>query len=161
MLSDHGGLVVQQLKVDFNRPVLTGNELKYIQEAIEGGHLSGDGPFTQRCNSLLEKALGVPRALLTTSCTHALEMAAMLLDIQPGDEVIVPAFTFVSTVNAFVLRGARPVFIDIRPDTLNFDESQLERLITPRTKAIVVVHYAGVAARWIRSWRSPQDTASR
>jgi len=135
---------VQQLKVDFNRPVLTGNELKYIQEAIEGGHLSGDGPFTQRCNSLLEKALGVPRALLTTSCTHALEMAAMLLEIQPGDEVIVPAFTFVSTVNAFVLRGAKPVFVDIRADTLNLDEARLDGAFSARTKAVVPVHYAGV-----------------
>ena len=131
-------------KIPFNRPSLTGKEMTYISESIAGGKISGDGPFTKKCHALLEEALGVPRALLTTSCTHALEMAALLLDIQPGDEVIVPAFTFVSTVNAFVLRGARPVFADIRPDTLNLDETQLERLITPRTKAILPVHYAGV-----------------
>ena len=101
--------------------------------------------FTQKCQALLEQELGVPKVLLTTSCTHALEMAALLLDIKPDDEVIVPSFTFVSTVNAFVLRGARPVFIDVKPDTLNLDESQLERLVTPRTRAIVVVHYAGIA----------------
>lgn len=115
-----------------------------MQRAIAGGHASGDGPFTKACHRLLEEQLGLPKALLTTSCTHALEMTALLLDIQPGDEVIIPDFTFVSTVNAFVLRGARPVFIDIRADTLNLDESQLERLITPRTRAIVPVHYAGV-----------------
>lgn len=107
-------------------------------------HLSGDGAFTRKCHAYLENALDVPKALLTTSCTHALEMAALLLEIKPGDEVIIPSFTFVSSVNAFVLRGAQPVFIDIRPDTLNLDETQLERLITTRTKAIVVVHYAGV-----------------
>lgn len=107
-------------------------------------HVSGDGSFSRKCHALLERMLGVPRALLTTSCTHALEMAALLLDIRQGDEIIVPSFTFVTTVNAFVLRGARPVFIDIRRDTLNLDECLLESLITPRTKAIVVVHYAGV-----------------
>ena len=107
-------------------------------------HISGDGPFTKKCHSLLEEALGVPKVLLTTSCTHALDMAAMLLNIQPGDEVIVPAFTFVSSINAFVLRGAQPVFIDVRPDTLNLDERQLEARVTPRTRAIVPVHYAGV-----------------
>jgi dTDP-4-amino-4,6-dideoxygalactose transaminase len=111
---------------------------------MSAGHASGDGPFTKRCHALFEQELGCPKALLTTSCTHALEMAALLLDIQPGNEVIIPDFTFVSTVNAFVLRGARPVFADIRPDTLNLDEAQLERLITPRTRAIVPVHYAGV-----------------
>jgi dTDP-4-amino-4,6-dideoxygalactose transaminase len=115
-----------------------------MSEAVLSGHTSGDGPFTQKCHRLLEQWLGVPKVLLTTSCTHALEMSALLLNIQPGDEVIVPAFTFVSTVNAFVLRGAHPVFIDIRPDTLNLDEALLERLITPRTKAIVLVHYAGI-----------------
>lgn len=130
--------------IPFNRPCLAGNENSYMAQAIAGGHLSGDGPFTKKCHEFFEKELGVAKALLTTSCTHALEMAALLLDIQPGDEVIVPSFTFVSTVNAFVLRGAKPVFIDIRPDTLNLDETQLERLITPRTKAIAVVHYAGV-----------------
>jgi dTDP-4-amino-4,6-dideoxygalactose transaminase len=130
--------------IPFNKPYMTGRELEYIAEAVQAGHLSGDGQFTRRCHTFLEETLGVPKALLTTNCTHALEMAALLLDIQPGDEVIVPSFTFVSTVNAFVLRGARPVFIDIRPDTLNLDETQLERLITPRTRAVVPVHYAGV-----------------
>jgi dTDP-4-amino-4,6-dideoxygalactose transaminase len=133
-----------EIKVDFNRPVILGRELEYIQQAIDNGHISGDGPFTKKCHAFLEQQLGVLKALLTTSCTHALEMAAILLDIQPGDEVIIPDFTFVSTVNAFVLRGARPVFVDIRPDTLNLDESRLEEAITPRTRAIVPVHYAGV-----------------
>ena len=114
------------------------------EQAIDAMHISGDGPFTKKCQSFFEHELGVTKSLLTTSCTHALEMAALLLDIGPGDEVIVPSFTFVSTVNAFVLRGARPVFVDIRPDTLNMDERLIERLITPRTKAIVPVHYAGV-----------------
>ncbi len=115
-----------------------------MQQAVVDGKLSGDGQFTQKCHALLENQLGVGKALLTTSCTHALEMAAILLEIKPGDEVIIPSFTFVSAANAFVLRGARPVFADIRADTLNLDETKLERLITPRTKAIVVVHYAGV-----------------
>ncbi|HEX6269289.1 MAG TPA: dTDP-4-amino-4,6-dideoxygalactose transaminase [Anaerolineales bacterium] len=132
------------MKVDFNHPIPVGNELEYIRQAIENAHISGDGPFTKKCHALLETQLGVPKALLTTSCTHALEMSAILLDIQPGDEVIFPDFTFVSTVNAFVLRGTRPVFLDIRPDTLNLDESRLEAALTPRTKAIVPVHYAGV-----------------
>jgi dTDP-4-amino-4,6-dideoxygalactose transaminase len=131
-------------RIPFNRPCLAGNELTYIAQAIQSGHASGDGAFTKRCHTLLEQALDVPKVLLTTSCTHALEMAALLLDIQPGDEVIVPDFAFVTTVNAFVLRGARPVFADIRPDTLNLDETRLESLITPRTKAIVVLHYGGV-----------------
>jgi dTDP-4-amino-4,6-dideoxygalactose transaminase len=131
-------------RIPFNLPCLAGNEYRYIAEAIANGHASGDGPFTRRCHELLEEELGVPRVLLTTSCTHALEMAALLLDCGPEDEVIVPSFTFVSTANAFALRGARLVFADIRPDTLNLDESRLESLITPRTKAIVVVHYAGV-----------------
>lgn len=133
------------MHIPFNRPFFSGNEFEYIQKAITSWHLSGDGTFTKKVHALLENELGVRKALLTTSCTHALEMAALLLDIKPGDEVIVPSFTFVSSVNAFVLRGARPVFIDIRPDTLNLDETQLERLITPRTRAILVVHYAGVA----------------
>jgi dTDP-4-amino-4,6-dideoxygalactose transaminase len=115
-----------------------------MRQATVNRHISGDGVFTAKCHAFLESELGVAKALLTTSCTHALEMAALLLDIKPGDEVIVPSFTFVSTINAFVLRGARPVFGDIRPDTLNLDETQLERLITPQTKAIVVVHYAGI-----------------
>jgi len=131
-------------QIPFNKPHISGNEFRYIQEAIQAGHISGDGLFTQKCHALLERALGVPRVLLTTSCTHALEMAAILLDIQPGDEVVVPDFTFVSTVNAFVLRGAKLVFVDVRPDTLNLDESKLEAAITPRTKAVVPVHYAGV-----------------
>jgi dTDP-4-amino-4,6-dideoxygalactose transaminase len=132
-------------RIPFNRPCLAGNEYKYIAAAIANGHASGDGPFTRKCHELLERELEVPRVLLTTSCTHALEMAALLLDCGPEDEVIVPSFTFVSTANAFALRGARLVFADIRPDTLNLDESRLESLITQRTKAIVVVHYAGVA----------------
>ena len=131
-------------KIPFNRATLMGNEMTYITQAVANGHVSGDGGFTKRCHSLLETALNVPKVLLTTNCTHALEMAAILLDIQPGDEVIFPAFTFVTTVNAFVLRGAKPVFVDVRPDTLNLDEAQLERLITERTKALVPVHYAGV-----------------
>jgi dTDP-4-amino-4,6-dideoxygalactose transaminase len=132
------------LKVDFNRPVIIGNELEYMRQAVENAHISGDGLFTKKCHALLEKELGVGKALLTTSCTHALEMAAILLNIQPGDEVIIPDFTFVSTINAFVLRGSIPVFLDIRPDTLNLDESKLEAAITPRTKAVIPVHYAGV-----------------
>lgn len=130
--------------IPFNRPSFEGDELAYIAEAIASGHVSGDGPFTKKCHQLLEEELGVNKALLTTSCTHALEMAAILLDIQPGDEVIVPSFTFVSTVNAFVLRGARPVFADVRPDTLNIDPTHVAQLISARTKAVVPVHYAGV-----------------
>lgn len=130
--------------IPFNRPCLTGNEHDYMLQALQSGHISGDGMFTHKCHQLLERELGVPKALLTTSCTHALEMSALLLNLQPGDEVILPSFTFVSTANAFVLRGARPVFADIRPDTLNLDERLLEPLITPRTRAIVPVHYAGV-----------------
>jgi dTDP-4-amino-4,6-dideoxygalactose transaminase len=131
--------------VPFNRPALAGHELAYISQAVGTMHLSGDGDFTTRCHALLRAQLAGADVLLTTSCTHALEMAALLLDITPGDEVIVPAFTFVSTANAFVLRGAVPRFADVRPDTLNLDEARLEALITPRTRAIVVVHYAGVA----------------
>ncbi|OGW64662.1 MAG: dTDP-4-amino-4,6-dideoxygalactose transaminase [Nitrospirae bacterium RIFCSPLOWO2_02_FULL_62_14] len=130
--------------IPFNRPALAGREFDYVRQAIDNMHLSGNGPFTRQCQTLLEQCLGVPRVLLTTSCTHALEMAALLLDVRPGDEVVLPSFTFVSTANAFVLRGARPVFIDVRPDTFNLDETKLENLITARTKAIVVVHYAGV-----------------
>jgi dTDP-4-amino-4,6-dideoxygalactose transaminase len=135
---------LSELRVDFNRPVPVGSEMEYMAEAIANGHISGDGPFTKKCHALLQDELGVPKALLTTSCTHALEMAAILLEIKEGDEVIIPDFTFVSTINAFVLRGARPVFLDIRPDTLNLDESRLEAAITPRTRAILPVHYAGV-----------------
>jgi dTDP-4-amino-4,6-dideoxygalactose transaminase len=130
--------------IPFNRFCKTGTEFVYIQQAIDEMHISGNGRFTRLCHALLEEVLGAPKVLLTTSCTDALEMAALLLDVQPGDEVIVPSFTFVSTASAFALRGARPVFIDIRPDTLNLDETLLERLITPRTKAILPVHYAGV-----------------
>jgi dTDP-4-amino-4,6-dideoxygalactose transaminase len=132
-------------RVPFNHPTLIGNEAAYVAQALASGHISGDGAFTTRCHALLERALGAPRVLLTSSCTHALEMAALLLDLQPGDEVVAPSFTFVSTVNAFVLRGARPVFVDIRSDTLNLDERQLERALSSRTRAIVVVHYAGIA----------------
>ena len=132
------------MPVDFNRPTLVGREFEYMAEAIQNGHVSGDGAFTKKCHALLEHELGVCKVLLTTSCTHALEMAALLLNIHPGDEVIVPSFTFVSTVNAFVLRGAHPVFLDIRPDTLNMNETLLEAAIGPHTKAIVPVHYAGV-----------------
>ncbi len=135
---------MDEIKVDFNRPVLVGNEFDYMKQAIDNGHISGDGPFTKKCHAYLEQELGVPKALLTTSCTHALEMSAILLDLQPGDEVIIPDFTFVSTVNAFVLRGARPVFVDIRPDTLNLDEARLEAAMTSKTRVIVPVHYAGV-----------------
>lgn len=131
--------------IPFNRPYLVGKELSYITDAVNNGHISGDGIFTKKCRALLEKIHQASAVFLTTSCTHALEMAALLLEIRPGDEIIIPSFTFVSTVNAFVLQGARPVFIDIRPDTLNMDEVKLEQLITPRTKVIVPVHYAGVS----------------
>ena len=132
------------MPIPFNRPTNVGNELEYIQQAIQSSHLAGDGSFTKKSHAILEQAMNVPKALLTTSCTHALEMSALLLELKEGDEVIVPSFTFVSTINAFVLRGAKAVFADVRPDTLNLDESKLESLITPQTRAIVVVHYAGV-----------------
>lgn len=130
--------------IPFNRSSLEGRELEYIFQTISIGQIAGDQTFSRKCQATLESLLGARRALVTTSCTHALEMAALLLDLKPGDEVIVPDFTFVSTANAFVLHGARPVFCDVRPDTLNLDETQLEALITPRTRAIVPVHYAGV-----------------
>lgn len=130
--------------VPFNRPFLPPGGLDHVRTAFQNAHFSGDGPFGRKCEAFLETHLGVPKALLTTSCTDALELSALLLDLQPGDEVILPSFTFVSTANAFALRGARPVFCDIRPDTLNLDEAKLAALITPRTKAIVPVHYAGV-----------------
>jgi dTDP-4-amino-4,6-dideoxygalactose transaminase len=130
--------------IPFNKVCLAGRENKYIQDALARSHISGNGEYTKRCEALLEKAVGVPRALLTTSCTHALEMTALLLDLQPGDEVILPSFTFVSTANAYALREARLVFCDIRPDTLNLDEKILSTLITPKTKAVVVIHYGGV-----------------
>lgn len=130
--------------IPFNKPYLSGKEFDYMRAAVDAGHLSGDGKFTKLCNPWLEKLTGARKALLTTSCTHALEMSALLLNIQPGDEVILPSFTFVSTANAFVLRGAKPVFADVRADTLNIDETQIEAKITPRTKAIVPVHYGGI-----------------
>lgn len=130
--------------IPFNRPYLVGKEFDYIQQAIANGHLSGNGVFTKKCHAWLERHIGCHRGFLTHSCTAALEMAAILADIQPGDEVIMPSYTFVSTANAFVLRGGVPVFVDIRPDTLNIDENKIEAAITSRTKAIVPVHYAGV-----------------
>lgn len=132
-------------EIPFNRPFVAGNELKYVTESIERGHVSGDGHFTKLCERLLQDRISSPRVMLTTSCTHALELSALLMDFEPGDEVIVPSFTFPSTANAFLLHGARPVFVDIRPDTLNIDEKQIEERITPRTRAIVPVHYGGVA----------------
>lgn len=131
--------------IGFNVAPFTGKEFDYIREAIAAEHICGDGMFTKKCNAWIEEKTGTAKALLTTSCTHATEMAALLLDIQPGDEVIMPAYTFVSTANAFVLRGAVPVFVDIRPDTMNIDETLIEAAITEKTKAIVPVHYAGVA----------------
>jgi dTDP-4-amino-4,6-dideoxygalactose transaminase len=130
----------------FNRPWVSGRETEYVADALARRHFSGDGGYTRRCHAILEALHGAPKALLTTSCTHALEMAAMLLDVGPGDEVIVPSFTFVSTANAVVLRGATPVFVDVRPDTLNLDERLLASHITERTRAIVVVHYGGIGA---------------
>lgn len=133
------------MNIPFNKPYMTGKELWYISQAHANGHLAGDGAFTKRCSNWLEARTGSQKALLTHSCTGALEMAAILADFKAGDEVIMPSYTFVSTANAFVLRGAVPIFVDIRPDTMNIDESKIEAAITPRTKAIVPVHYAGVA----------------
>jgi dTDP-4-amino-4,6-dideoxygalactose transaminase len=133
------------LPIPFNRPVIAGPELSYIQEAIEGHHLAGDGTFTKRCQKWLEQTTGADAALLTHSCTTALEMAAILCGLEAGDEVVMPSYTFVSTANAAALRGAVPVFVDIRPDTLNLDERLIEAAMTERTKAIFVVHYAGVS----------------
>ncbi|NLN92733.1 MAG: dTDP-4-amino-4,6-dideoxygalactose transaminase [Candidatus Hydrogenedens sp.] len=130
--------------IPFNRPYYTGRELDYIRASMEDGHIAGDGPFTKKCHAFFEERFQVKKALLTTSCTDALEMSSLLCRIGPGDEVIAPSFTFVSSINAFMLHGARPVFADIREDTLNIDESQVEGLITEKTKAIVAVHYAGV-----------------
>ena len=131
--------------IPFNRPYMCGKELGYIAQAHAQGHLSGDGPFTRRCEAWLKRQIGSPRALLTHSCTGALEMAAILCGLKPGDEVILPSFAFVSTANAFALRGSVPVFVDIRPDTLNIDETRIERAITRKTKALVALHYAGVS----------------
>jgi len=136
--------------IPFNRPFMVGQELEYIRRAVEQGHLAGDGPFTKQCHAWMERRFHAHRVLLTTSCTAALEMAAMLCGLGPGDEVILSAFTFVSTANAFVLRGARPVFVDIRPDTLNLDETRIEEALTPRTRAIAPTHYAGVACEMDR-----------
>ena len=133
------------MTIPFNKPFMTGKELWYVSQAHAKGHLAGDGAFAKQCSSWLEQKTGSRSALLTHSCTAALEMAAMLADTQPGDEIIMPSYTFVSTANAFVLRGGVPVFVDIRPDTLNIDETRIEAAITPRTKAICPVHYAGVA----------------
>jgi dTDP-4-amino-4,6-dideoxygalactose transaminase len=135
---------VAEYRIPFNRPTFVGRETEYVARALTDGHISGDGQFTRDCNKLLEDSLGAARVLLTTSCTHALELAALLLDLKPGDEVILPSFTFVSTANAFVLHGATPVFADVRPDTLNIDHDRIAQLVTERTRAIVVVHYAGV-----------------
>jgi dTDP-4-amino-4,6-dideoxygalactose transaminase len=132
-------------QISFNKPSIVGAELIYVGQAVAGGHASGDGPFTKRVEQLMQTQFGAPRVLLTTSCTAALEMAAMLCELEPGDEVILPSYSFVSTANAIVLRGATPVFVDVRPDTLNIDEGLIEAAVTPRTKAIFVVHYAGVA----------------
>src|SRR5215216_4375553 len=142
-----------EINVDFNRPVLVGNELENMRQAVENGHISGDGSFTKKCHSFLESELGVPKALLTTSCTHALEMCAILLDIQPGDEVIIPDFTFVSTVNAYVLRGAKPIFIDIRPDTLNLDESKLEAASPQKQRQLFRFTMPVWVVRWRPLWR--------
>ncbi len=133
------------MRIPFNKPFMTGREIENIAQAHRNGHLSGDGAFTRQCQAALETLTGSHRVLLTHSCTAALEMAALLIDLEPGDEVIMPSYTFVSTANAFVLRGAIPVFVDIRPDTLNIDETLIEAAITPRTRALCVVHYAGVA----------------
>jgi dTDP-4-amino-4,6-dideoxygalactose transaminase len=132
------------MDIPFNKPYMTGKELWYVSQAHANGHLAGDGIFTKKCNAWLEDRIGCPKALLTHSCTAALEMAAILARIQPGDEIIMPSYTFVSTANAFALRGGVPVFVDIRPDTFNIDETLIEAAITPRTRAIVAVHYAGV-----------------
>jgi dTDP-4-amino-4,6-dideoxygalactose transaminase len=132
-------------KIPFNRPALVGRELEYVRQVLDGRHLSGDGPFTKRCTAMLEAMTGAPKALLTHSCTAALEMSALLAEVGPGDEVIMPSYTFVSTANAFVLTGATPVFVDIRDDTLNLDEKLVADAVTSRTRAIVPVHYAGVA----------------
>ena len=152
------------MHIPFNKPFVAGKELYYIAQAVTFGNLAGDGQFTQKCCRLLEQRFGIHRVLLAPSCTAALEMAAMLCELGPGDEVIMPSFTFVSTANAVVREGARPVFVDIRPDTLNIDESLIEAAITPRTKAIWPVHYAGdgpeirLSARRLAADRRPGRT---
>tara|TARA_Y100001970_G_scaffold76719_1_gene97416 strand:+ start:16899 stop:18029 length:1131 start_codon:yes stop_codon:yes gene_type:complete len=134
-------------KIPFNRVDIQGNELDYIKSVIDRGHISGDSLYTEKCNNYFESKIGIKKSLLTTSCTHALEMSSILLRIKKDDEIILPAYTFVSTVNAFVIRGAKPIFADIRNDTLNIDESKIESLISKKTKAIIVVHYAGIACQ--------------
>ncbi|MDE6531239.1 MAG: aminotransferase class I/II-fold pyridoxal phosphate-dependent enzyme, partial [Lachnospiraceae bacterium] len=131
--------------INFNIPPFTGKEIDYIRQCVEAQKICGDGPFTQKCNQWIEERTGTAKCLLTTSCTHATEMTALLADIKEGDEVIMPSYTFVSTADAFVLRGAKVVFVDIRPDTMNIDEKLIEAAVTENTKAIVPVHYAGVA----------------
>ncbi|HEX8874812.1 MAG TPA: aminotransferase class I/II-fold pyridoxal phosphate-dependent enzyme, partial [Nitrosospira sp.] len=132
------------MDIPFNKPYMTGKELWYVSQAHANGHLAGDGIFTKKCNAWLEQRIGCRKALLTHSCTAALEMAAILAQIRPGDEIIMPSYTFVSTANAFALRGGVPIFVDIRPDTFNIDETLIEAAITSKTRAIVAVHYAGV-----------------
>ncbi len=134
-----------EMRIPFNIPPFTGREIDYVREAVQNQKICGDGPFTKKCGGWIEEHTGTAKCLLTTSCTHATELAALLCDIKPGDEVIMPSFTFVSTANAFVLRGAKVIFVDIRPDTMNIDEKLIEDAVTERTKAIVPVHYAGVA----------------
>jgi dTDP-4-amino-4,6-dideoxygalactose transaminase len=141
---------VTAYRIPFNRPTIVGTEPGYLAKAMADGQLGGDGPFTRRCEKLLEEIVEVPKVLLTTSCTVALEMCGLLLDLAAGDEVIVPSFTFVSSINSLVLRGVRPVFADVRPDTFNLDEERLESLVTSRTRAIVAVHYGGVGAEMDR-----------
>ena len=131
--------------IRFNVPPFTGKEMEYIRQAVEAQKICGDGEFTRKCSEWIEERTGARKCLLTTSCTHATELAALLADIREGDEVIMPSYTFVSTADAFVLRGAKAVFVDIRPDTMNIDETKIEAAVTERTKAIVPVHYAGVA----------------
>lgn len=152
---------MSERNIPFGKPFFAGKELDYIAAAVASGSIAGGGSFTRKCDAWLEQHLGVAKAMLTHSCTGALEMAAILLDVQPGDEVIMPSFTFVSTANAFVLRGARPVFVDIRPDTLNLDESLIEDAITPKTKAIVPVHYAGGACEMERIMAIAEDHGLR
>ena len=147
MIGSYNPTMQQDSEISFNWPELAGKELEFMEEAVSRHHLSGNGNFTVLCQERLERELGAKKVLLTTSCTAALEMSAILLDVRPGDEVIVPSFTFVSGANAFVLRGAKPVFVDIRKDTLNIDENLIEAHITRKTKAIVIVHYAGVACK--------------
>lgn len=152
-----GGNLSMQFSIPFNRSDLQGDEINYLQEAVKSGQIAGDQVFTRRVQRLIEEELQGPSCLLTTSCTHALEMSALLLDIGPGDEVIMPSFTFVSTANAFALRGAKIVFADIRSDTLNLDESLLPSLVTPRTKAVVPVHYAGIGCEMDAINRTAHD----